>query len=96
MDEPAKEPVTDRAAAEPKPEPEPKPKSEPTTSLGEEPYVETARDRRIANLILIGFLVVVIGGGIWLANAMFNQRQLDDCMAQGRRNCGPAIDVPQR
>jgi hypothetical protein len=41
-------------------------------------------------------LLVLIGGGIWLANAMFEQRALDDCIAQGRRNCAPAIDAPGR
>ena len=59
-------------------------------------YVETARDRRIANALLLFFLVVVVGGGIWLANAMFEQRRLDDCLAQGGRNCAPAIDAPAR
>ena len=47
-------------------------------------------------LALLLILAVVVGGGIWLVNAMFEQRQLDDCLAQGRRNCTPAIDVPAR
>jgi hypothetical protein len=58
-------------------------------------YVETARDRRLANIVLLIVLVVIVGGGVWLANAMFDQRVLDDCLAQGRRNCAP-IDVPAR
>jgi hypothetical protein len=58
-------------------------------------YVETARDRRLANIVLLVLLVVIVGGGIWLANAMFDQRVLDDCLAQGRRNCAP-IDAPAR
>lgn len=58
-------------------------------------YVETARDRRLANIVLLILLVVIVGGGIWLANAMFNQRVLDDCLAQGRRNCAP-IEAPAR
>jgi hypothetical protein len=62
----------------------------------EQKYVETARERRIANAVLLFFLLVVVGGGIWLANAMFEQRRLDDCMAQGRRNCAPPIEVPAR
>ena len=62
----------------------------------QEKYVETARDRRIANALLLFFLIVVVGGGIWLANAMFEQRQLDDCLAQGGRNCAPAIEAPAR
>jgi hypothetical protein len=27
---------------------------------------------------------------------MFDQRALDDCMAQGRSNCAPPIDAPAR
>ena len=46
--------------------------------------------------LLLFFLLLVVGGGIWLANAMFEQRALDDCMAQGRRNCAPPIDTPAR
>jgi hypothetical protein len=59
-------------------------------------YVETARERRIANAVLLFFLILVVGGGIWLANAMFEQRRLDDCMAQGRSNCAPPIEAPTR
>ena len=62
----------------------------------EERYVETARERRIANAVLLFFLLLVVGGGIWLANAMFEQRRLDDCMAQGGRNCAPPIEAPAR
>ena len=61
----------------------------------EAPGAETERERRIANVVLLLFVAAVVGGGIWLANAMFNQRMLDDCLAQGRRNCAP-IDVPTR
>jgi hypothetical protein len=57
--------------------------------------IETARERRIANFVLLLFVLAVVGGGIWLADAMFNQRMLDDCLAQGRRNCAP-IDAPAR
>jgi hypothetical protein len=63
---------------------------------GPDKYVETARDRWIANAVLLLFLVLIVGGGIWLANAMFDQRALDDCMAQGRSNCAPPIDAPAR
>jgi hypothetical protein len=69
---------------------------EPQPPQREEPYVESERDRRIANIVLLVFLVALIGGGIWLANAMFEQRQLDDCVAQGRTNCAPRIDAPAR
>jgi hypothetical protein len=61
----------------------------------EDEGTETERERRIANIVLLAFVVAVVGGGIWLANAMFNQRMLDDCLAQGRRNCAP-VDAPAR
>jgi hypothetical protein len=59
-------------------------------------YVETERDRRTANIVLLVLLFVIVGGGIWLANAMFEQRALDNCLAQGRRNCAAPIDAPAR
>jgi hypothetical protein len=57
--------------------------------------VESEGDRRLANVVLLFLLVVLVGGGIWLANALLDQRALDDCLAQGRRNCAP-IDAPPR
>jgi len=65
-------------------------------SQREEPYVETERERRIGNAVLLLFLVALVGGGIWLANAMFDQRVMDDCLAQGRTNCAAPLDVPPR
>jgi hypothetical protein len=69
---------------------------QPQPPQHEEPYVESERDRRIANIVLLVFLVALVGGGIWLANAMFEQRRLDDCVAQGRGNCAPPLEVPSR
>ena len=59
-------------------------------------YVETEHDRRTANIVLLVLLFVIVGGGIWLANAMFEQRALDNCLAQGRSNCAAPLDVPPR
>ena len=56
---------------------------------------ESEADRRLAMWCFWYLLAVLIGGGIWLANAMYDQRVLDDCVAQGRRNCAP-MDVPSR
>jgi hypothetical protein len=56
---------------------------------------ESERDRRVTNIFLLVFFVAVVGAGIWLVNAMIDHRKLDDCVAQGRRNCAP-IDVPSR
>jgi hypothetical protein len=56
---------------------------------------ESARDRRTANIVLVGFIILVVGGGLWMMNAFFNQRAMNDCLAEGRRDCVP-IDVPGR
>jgi hypothetical protein len=48
-----------------------------------------ARERRMGNLILLGVVAVIIGIAYWLANSMLDQRAIDDCAAQGRRNCAP-------
>jgi hypothetical protein len=56
---------------------------------------ESEGDRRLANIVLLLLFVVLVGGGIWLTNAMLEQRTLDDCLAQGRRNCAP-IEAPAR
>ena len=53
------------------------------------------RDRRVTNVILLVAFAAVIGAGIWLVNAMVDQRRLDDCVAQGWRNRAP-IDAPTR
>jgi hypothetical protein len=53
------------------------------------------RDRRVTNIFLLLVFVVVVGIGIWLVNAMVDYRKLDDCMSQGRRNCG-TIEIPAR
>ena len=56
---------------------------------------EEARDRRAANIFLLVFAVVLVGIGVWLANALVDARRADDCLSSGRRNCSP-IDVPPR
>ena len=61
----------------------------------QEDDVESERDRRFANVVILAFFLVVVGAGVWLANAMIDYRKIDDCLAQGRRNCAP-IDVPAR
>lgn len=52
-------------------------------------------DRRLANIVLAVGFVVLVGGGIWLANAMIDARKADECISSGRRNCVP-IDAPAR
>ena len=59
---------------------------------------QTDRERRNANLILFAIFVVIVGGGLWLGNALLDARRADECMASGRRNCTPvaAPAQPQR
>ena len=65
------------------------------TEAPRDPDEETEGDRTAANIALaIGFIVLV-GGGIWIANAMIDARKADECMSSGRRNCSP-IQVPAR
>ena len=59
------------------------------------PPEQEARDRRAANIFLLVAGALLVGIGIWLANAMVDARRADDCIAAGRRNCNP-IEVPQR
>lgn len=52
-------------------------------------------DRTTTNIFLAVFFVLIVGGGVWLMNALLDQKKIQDCVAQGRRNCAP-IDVPAR
>ena len=56
---------------------------------------ENEADRRRANLILLVGAVILVGGGIWLVNALIDARQAEECMESGRRNCNP-IETPSR
>jgi hypothetical protein len=56
---------------------------------------ETPRERAVINLVLLGFALLLIGGGIWLADALFEMRRVQDCALAGRRNC-ERIVVPER
>jgi len=58
---------------------------------GDEP--ETAAERRLINILIVGFILFVLGAGLWLGDALLASRQMDECMSSGRRNCAP-ITVP--
>jgi hypothetical protein len=60
-----------------------------------DPEDEEEGDRTKTNIILAVGFVVLVGGGIWLANAMVDARKADDCLSSGRRNCTP-IEAPPR
>ena len=65
---------------------------QPTTPGGDD---DDERDRRATNIFLLVFFVVIVASGIWLVNAMIEQRDIDNCVGQGRRNCAP-IDTSAR
>jgi hypothetical protein len=52
-----------------------------------------ARDSRTANIVLLVGAAIVIGGGIWLVDALLTARKADDCISAGRRNCTP-LEMP--
>jgi len=61
---------------------------------GPEPPEEEG-NRNAENAVLLGFLAVLVGAGVWLLSTMADVRQVQDCAAQGRRNCA-TIEVPER
>jgi hypothetical protein len=56
---------------------------------------EDQGNRKIENAVLLGFFVVLVAVGIWLLSSMAELRKVQDCAAQGRRNCA-TIEVPDR
>jgi hypothetical protein len=56
---------------------------------------EDEGNRAIENAVMLGFFAVLVAAGIWLLSTMADVRKVQDCAAQGRRNCG-TIDVPAR
>lgn len=51
------------------------------------------RHRMVTNALAFGFLALLIGGAIWLANSMLTMRKNQDCVLYGKRNCSP-IEAP--
>jgi hypothetical protein len=62
------------------------------SSTGGEP--ETESERRLLNFLIVGFILFVIGMGLWLGDAMLETRRMDECMSSGRRNCAPITVLP--
>jgi hypothetical protein len=56
---------------------------------------EDQGNRNVENAVMLGFLVVLVAAGIWLLGTMADIRKVQDCAAQGRRNCA-TIAVPDR
>jgi hypothetical protein len=44
-------------------------------------------NRGLENLLLLAGFVALVGAGIWLLGSMADLRKVQDCAAQGRRNC---------
>jgi hypothetical protein len=53
------------------------------------------RHRMTMNLLTLLVTVILIAGGVWLSTKLLENRKLQDCFLQGRRNCAP-IAVPTR
>lgn len=51
--------------------------------------------RSMENAVMFGFFVVLVAAGIWLLGTMADIRKVQDCAAQGRRNCA-TVGVPER
>ena len=56
---------------------------------------EDERDRRATNIFLLVAGVLVVGGGIWLVNALVDARKSALCFESGRRDCNTII-VPDQ
>ena len=56
---------------------------------GEDDY----RHRMIMNGMALAVTVILIGGGIWIANTMAQMRKNQDCVLSGKRNCNPPVDI---
>lgn len=52
-------------------------------------------NRARENAVLLGFFAVLVLAGVWLLTTMADIRKVQDCAAQGRRNCA-TIDAPAR
>ncbi len=47
------------------------------------------RKRRAGNVFLLAAAIAVIAAAVWLIDALLAARKADECIAAGRRNCGP-------
>jgi len=42
----------------------------------------------------VGFVLFVLGAGLWLGDTLLESRRMDECMSSGRRNCAPIVVPP--
>jgi hypothetical protein len=45
--------------------------------------------RTLLNIIGVACTLLLIGVGLWLAHALVEMRQIQDCVLSGRTNCAP-------
>ncbi|MBR1206638.1 hypothetical protein JQ562_30435 [Bradyrhizobium sp. AUGA SZCCT0051] len=60
----------------------------------QEPPEDEGR-RGVENAVMFCCFVVLVAAGIWLLGTMADIRKVQDCAAQGRRNCA-TVEVPER
>lgn len=48
---------------------------------------ESESERRRTNIILLIAGILIVGGGIWLVNALVDARKSEECFESGRHNC---------
>lgn len=65
------------------------------TGDGRQEPPEDEGSRSMENAVMFGFFVVLVAAAIWLLGTMADIRKVQDCAAQGRRNCA-TVDVPER
>jgi hypothetical protein len=56
---------------------------------------EEEGNRTVENAVMLGFFMALVAAGIWLLGTMADVRKVQDCAAQGHRNCAE-IEVPGR
>ncbi len=54
-----------------------------------EPDDPESRDPRRAALFGLLLVLLLVGGGLYLAHVLHNAAQLQDCVMSGRTNCAP-------
>jgi hypothetical protein len=69
--------------------------TQPQPSPPRDDEEETDADRRRTNIIMLVIAAILVGGGIWLVNALIDARKAEECIESGRHNCNP-IQVPAR
>jgi flagellar biogenesis protein FliO len=49
---------------------------------------------RLRTLFALGFVLLLVLGGVWLVDHLRKEAALEDCFMQGRSNCAPVETNP--